>query len=145
MTNRIWVSCGLVCASVLLSLGLVMSAQAAGDAISGTITIDPALAKHVAPADVLFITARVPGPGGTPGRMVAAKRMDSLKFPLKYTLTPQDVMMGGPFQGKVNIVARLKKSGAAGPPEPGDLEGQYAKNPATVGDQRVDIIINKRY
>lgn len=121
-----------------------MTAQAAGDSISGTITIDPKFAKLVAPTDVLFITARVPVPG-SPGRMLAAKRMDALKFPLKYTMNGQDVMMGGPFQGKVNIIARIKKTGSAGPPEPGDLEGEYAKNPATVGDQRVDILINKRY
>lgn len=144
MTKRVRTSWGVVCASVLLSLSLAAGAIAA-ETISGTVTIDPALAKQVTPTDVLFITARVPAAGGTPGRMVAAKRMDSLKFPLKYTLTPQDVMMGGPFQGKVNITARVKKSGSAGPPEPGDLEGQYAKNPATVGDQHVDILINKRY
>ncbi len=144
MTRIAWRACRLALVSAVLTLSLA-GRGAAADTISGTITIDPKLTRLVAPTDVLFITARVPAPGGAPGRMLAAKRMDALTFPLTYTLTPQDVMMGGAFQGKVNIIARIKKSGSAGPPEPGDLEGQYAKNPATVGDQHADIVINKRY
>ena len=50
---------------------------------------------------------------------------------------------GTPFQGKVTIKARLDGDGKVGA-NPGDLEGEYAKNPAVVGQSSaVDITLNR--
>jgi len=110
--------------------------------ISGTITVDPALAPKVAPTDRLFIIARRVE-GGPP---LAVQKIAGPQFPLRYWLTQDDVMIPGiEFKGEANILARLDKDGQAGPPQAGDLEGTFQGNPAKVGDQQVDIVINKLY
>ncbi len=114
-----------------------------GRTISGTITLDSPLANKVGDTNVVYIIARSADMQGPP---MAVQQLRDIKFPYPYTLSSADLMMqGGSFQGKVNIVVRLDKDGAAGPPQPGDLEGVYASNPATVGDQKVDIVINKAF
>jgi hypothetical protein len=111
-------------------------------AIAGTIRIAPGLAKEVVPTDVLFIIARK----GEAGPPLAVRRIEGPKFPLAYRLSAENVMIQGmPFEGQVNLVARLKKDGVPGPPRPGDLEGVYVKNPATVGATGVDILVDKKY
>jgi cytochrome c-type biogenesis protein CcmH len=42
-----------------------------------------------------------------------------------------------------NGLAKLDKDGNAGPPEPGDMEGEHKGNPVMVGQSGVDIIIDK--
>ena len=42
----------------------------------------------------------------------------------------------------VSIIARLDKDGSAGPAQPGDIEGEYAKNPTMVGAKNVEIVLN---
>ena len=118
-------------------------AGVAGETISGTITVAPSLAGRLASGDVIYIIAR---DADRPGPPLAVQQVLNAQFPLHYTLSSADLMMqGANFQGKVNIVVRLDRDGAAGPPQPGDMEGVFAGNPATVGDQKVDIIINKMF
>jgi cytochrome c-type biogenesis protein CcmH len=52
---------------------------------------------------------------------------------------------GTELRGMVTVLARLDKDGQAGPAQPGDLEGQYEKNPTPVGTKDVEIVINKEY
>jgi cytochrome c-type biogenesis protein CcmH len=116
---------------------------AAGGTISGTISLDPSLTSKVTETDVVYIIARS---ADMPGPPVAVQQIRNIRFPYPYTLSSADLMMqGGSFQGRVNIVVRLDRDGAAGPTQPGDLEGVYARNPARVGDQKVDVVINKEY
>lgn len=109
--------------------------------IAGTISIDPGLADKVNPSATLFIVARQADvPFGPP---LAVQKIQSPEFPFSYTLSGEDVMRPGtPFQGKITVKARLDGDGVVGT-QPGDLEGQYEKNPATVGqDEAVDIIFD---
>ncbi len=109
--------------------------------IAGTISVDPRLADKVNPSATLFIVARQAGvPFGPP---LAVQRIQSPEFPFAYTLSGEDVMRPGtPFQGKVTVKAKLDADGTVGT-QPGDLEGQYAKNSAMVGqDEVVDIIFD---
>lgn len=109
--------------------------------IAGTISVDPGLADKVNPSATLFIVARQADlPFGPP---LAVQRIQSPEFPFSYTLSGEDVMRPGtPFQGKIAVKAKLDGDGTVGT-QPGDLEGQYAKNPATVGQtEAVDIILN---
>ncbi|HXN06684.1 MAG TPA: hypothetical protein VN944_06445 [Nitrospiria bacterium] len=125
----------------------VMTAQAAsGGVISGTVSLDSKLASKVSPDAVLFISAK-PAEGPQVGvPPVASKRLDHVKFPLEYTLSQADVIMPGtPFSGKFNIVVKLMKNGAVGPMGPGDIEGQYFKNPAEVGQKGIDVTLSKIY
>ncbi len=50
---------------------------------------------------------------------------------------------GSPFEGKVNIVVRLDKDGDPLTREPGDLIGNYHKNPVAIGSINVNIILNE--
>jgi cytochrome c-type biogenesis protein CcmH len=118
--------------------GLSPSA-AEGPAIAGTISVAPERRGRVSDSDTLFIIARK-GAGGI-GPPFAMKRITGPHFPLEYRLGPGDVMMAGTaFEGDVHLSVRLSKSGAAGPGEPGDLEGEYPGQ-VPVGARGVSIVI----
>ncbi len=111
--------------------------------ITGRVTIAPALADHVRPTDVLFVIVR--RPGGSP-RPVAAKRIEQPQFPVLFEITNADVMVqGSELRGMVDVIARLDRDGQAGPPQPGDIEGHYAKNPTLPGGRDIEIQLEKMY
>jgi cytochrome c-type biogenesis protein CcmH len=131
-------------ASVAAWLGLAHSCEGrSSGVITGQVMIDPQLANQVRPTDVLFIIVR--RPQGLP-RPIAAKRVDTPTFPVRFEISNEDVMVeGSELRGMVNVLARLDKDGQAGPPQAGDLEGQYEKNPTLVGARDIEIVINKQY
>jgi hypothetical protein len=53
------------------------------------------------------------------------------------------MMQGRPFSGKVTIIVRLDKDGNATTRDPGDLTGEYKKNPVEVGSKNVDIVLDQ--
>lgn len=111
--------------------------------ISGRVLIAPELESKVSPTDTLFVIVR--RPGGSP-RPLAVKRIDGPKFPVSFEITGADVMVqGSELRGMVDIVARVDKDGKAGQPQPGDLEGQYDKNPTLPGGLNLEIVIKKVY
>ncbi len=118
------------------------SAPASGEKIEGVVDVDPKLKGKINGQAVLFIIAKsTSGAGGPP---LAVKRIASPKFPVAYSLSAQDVMMQGtPFSGKVFLSARLDKDGNPTTKEPGNLTGEYKKNPADVGAKKVDIVLDR--
>ena len=97
-----------------------------GGSIAGQVQIAPNLADQVKPTDVLFVIVRRPtGPQG----QSRPKRFDGPKFPVQFEITNEDVMVkGGELKGMVDDRApRSRRPG--GQPQPGDMEGRYAKNP----------------
>jgi cytochrome c-type biogenesis protein CcmH len=109
--------------------------------ISGKITLDPKRKANVDPNAALFIIARPVGGAGPP---LAVKKIDKPTFPLSYSLGQENVMMQGtPFAGKIQISVRLDKDGNAMTREPGNLLGDYRKNPVDVGSQNVDIVLDQ--
>lgn len=132
-------------AALAAYFGLAHGCDPAGGAgtIAGRVTIAPALADQVRPTDVLFVIVR--RPGGTP-RPVAAKRIEQPQFPVSFEITNADVMVqGGELRGMVDVIARLDRDGQAGPPQPGDIEGRYAKNPTLPGGRDIEIMLEKVY
>ena len=117
-------------------------AASPGQTISGTITIEPKLKANVDPNAALFIIARpAGGPGGPP---LAVKKIDKPTFPLKYSLSQENVMMQGtPFAGKIDITVRLDKDGNPTTRGSGDLTGEHKKNPAAVGAKNADVVLDK--
>ncbi len=110
--------------------------------ISGTITVDPKLRASVDTNAALFIIARPAGGAGGPP--LAVRKIDKPTFPLTYSLSQENVMMQGtPFTGKINVTVRLDKDGNAVTRGPGDLSGEYKKNPAEVGAKNVDIVLDQ--
>jgi cytochrome c-type biogenesis protein CcmH len=118
--------------------------QSAGKGVvAGVVKIAPDLARKVGPSDVLFIIVR--RPQGVP-RPLAVKRVEGPQFPVPFEITNQDVMVeGSELRGMVDVLARIDRDGKAGPPQPGDLEGQSPKNPMLVGSREVEIVIDKAY
>jgi hypothetical protein len=83
--------------------------------ISGTIALSPKLA--VGPSDVLYVMAKK----GT--ATLAVRRVEKPSFPFVFEISGGDVMMaGGAFDGPVDVVARVSRTGDAIPAK-GDLEG----------------------
>ena len=73
-----------------------------------------------APGQPLFIIAR-PAAGGPP---VAVRKILNPQFPLEFSLSTADNMVGEEFfDGNLSIVARLDADGSAGPRQPSDREG----------------------
>src|SRR5487761_2488208 len=115
-------------------------ADLAASAITGRVSLGPALKDRVAPAETLYIFARaVDGP-----RMPLAVLKESAgSLPKSFTL--DDSMAMSPAArlstaGKVIVEARISKSGSA-TPSPGDLRGASA--PVEPGTHGVDIVIDE--
>jgi len=117
----------------------VAPAPGDGKVLAGTVRISPSLAGKVGPGDVLFVIAR----RGS-GPPLAARRVPNPTFPVSFRLGQEDMVMArGPFQGEVSVIARIKKGGAAGPAQPGDLEGSYHGNPVKIGETQIDVVIDR--
>lgn len=116
-----------------------MPPMEAGPAITGTISIDPALAGNVASEAVLYVIARQEGMRAP----IAVARLKDVSFPMDYSLQRQH-MMGSPSspEAKVEVFARLDKDGFVGPPQPGDIEGTHP-NPISMGDKDINITLDK--
>ena len=100
-------------------IGAPPAGATSAGSIAGTIALSPKL--RAAPADVLYVMAKK----GT--ATLAVRRVDKPSFPFAFEISGGDAMMGGgAFQGPVDIVARLSRTGDAIPTK-GDLEG-VAKN-----------------
>lgn len=126
-------------------MGLAHGCQEPGGAgvIAGRVTIAPELAAQLSPTDTLFIIVRRPQ---GPPRPIAVRRIDGPRFPVAFEITNEDVMIrGSGLSGMVNVVARLDRDGRAGPPEAGDMEGAFDKNPTLVGGRDIHITINEQY
>lgn len=110
--------------------------------INGVVSIDPKLKEKINNRAVLFIIVRS---GNTSaGPPLAVKRIDQPSFPLNYSIGPQDVMTPGvSLSGEVFISARLDQDGNAMTREAGNLAGEYRKNPAKVGAQKVEIVLDR--
>lgn len=120
------------------SVGRDSGAGRDGMTIGGTISVAAELRGRLTAGDTLFIILRK-----GPGPPYAVKRIGGPQFPVRYQVGPEDVMMAGtPFEGQVTVSARLSRSGGAGPPQPGDLEGEHP-GPVTVGAGGVDIVISR--
>ncbi len=145
-TARVLVATGGIIAAAALAayLGVAHSCEGGGrGTLAGRVTITPKLAAQVSPRDVLFVIVRRPQ---GPPRPIAVRRIDSPQFPVMFEITNEDVMVqGAELKGMVDVVARVDKDGRAGPPQSGDLEGHFAKNPTLVGARDVEIVIDKMY
>ncbi|HEU4683726.1 MAG TPA: hypothetical protein VFS39_04420 [Nitrospira sp.] len=131
---------GLAAIAAWMGLAHSCDPQGGDGVIAGTVSIAPELAGQVRPTDVLFVIVR--RPGGAP-RPVAAKRVDHPTFPQSFEITNADVMVqGAELRGMVDVVARLDRDGQAGPAQPGDIEGRYAKNPTLPGGRDINIVLD---
>lgn len=110
-----------------------------GSAVSGTVSLSPALAKLAGPDDTVFIYARA-ADGGQ--RMpLAIQRRQVKDLPIAFTLDDSSSMSpAARISGvkQVIVSARVSKSGQA-MPAPGDLTGQSAAVDVGATDLKIEI------
>ncbi|MBF0491444.1 MAG: hypothetical protein HQM15_01530 [Deltaproteobacteria bacterium] len=132
------------------------SAESKPKIIRGVVNITPAYANKGGPSDTLYIfvfkALKKEGPESAPESHPAylretpplvIKKISPVLFPVKFEISEQDVLFPeNQFKDQINVVARLSRSGSP-LAKKGDLEGVYKKNPAKVGDQNLEILINQ--
>jgi hypothetical protein len=110
----------------------------AGPPISGTVRLADGL-PAVPDGAVLFIIAR----RGEAGPPLAVKRVTAPRFPLDFTLGPEDRMIQAmPFAGPLRISARVDTDGNATTRTPGDLQGS-ARGDVEPGASGVEVGIDE--
>lgn len=126
---------------LLAIAALASSCAATSNSISGTISMPPALQAKMGESDALYIVARTPNGGPRP---LAVQRMVGMTFPVRYTITQEDVLMPGELlQGRVELQAIIRRSGVVSLEVPGDMSGTCQQNPVPVGDQHADLTIDQ--
>lgn len=104
--------------------------------IAGTVVLGEGLRGEASVTGTLFVIAR-----RSAGAPLAVKRIVDPKFPLRFVLGSEDVMMQGTeLAGEVTLVARLKRDGRVGAAVRGDLEG-LAPGPVAVGTTEARITL----
>ncbi|MCC6195374.1 MAG: c-type cytochrome biogenesis protein CcmI [Burkholderiales bacterium] len=116
------------------------AATVTGPSVAGRVSLDPKLAKNVAPGDTVFIFARDPDGSRMP---LAVMRVAASELPRTFVLT--DAMAMSPAATiskatKVVVEARISKSGDA-KAQPGDLSG--TSSPVAPGARDVAVTIDQ--
>ena len=109
-------------------------------AVSGTVSLAPALASKAAPDDTVFIFAR---PAEGPRMPLAVLRKRVRDLPTAFTLDEAMAMTPAASlsnHSRVVVGARVSKSGSP-TPQPGDLEGLSA--PVAVGKTGIAVTISR--
>ena len=116
------------------------AATLAAPGVSGTVTLDPALAAQAAPGDTVFVFARAAGGGRMP---LAVQRARVADLPLRFKLDDSMAMAPGMTVSsakQVIVAARISKSGQA-TPSAGDLSGESA--PVATGTTNIAVRIDR--
>lgn len=117
--------------------GADASAQAAP--IQGTVSVPDALRDRVSDDAVLFLIAR----RGGAGPPLAVQRIGAPRFPLRFAIGPADRMIPSiPFEGPLQLSARLDGDGDAMSRNPGDLQGA-ADGGFSPGARNVSIVLDE--
>ncbi|HUP96327.1 MAG TPA: c-type cytochrome biogenesis protein CcmI [Usitatibacter sp.] len=109
-------------------------------AVSGSVSLAPALAANVSGTEILFIFARSEG---GPRMPLAVVRASARELPFKFALDDSQAMApNAKLSGaqSVRIEARISKSGNAAP-QPGDLVG--SSGVVKPGARGVQIVVDK--
>ena len=108
--------------------------------ISGTITIAAPLRSRAPRSNmVLFVVAK--NMGGVP---VAVGRIVNPQFPVKFTLTEEDLLVPGSRpKDALQIEVQMNTHGNVGRPVKGDLEG-FLPDPVYPGERGVNIVIDRQ-
>lgn len=110
-----------------------------GAPISGTVRIADGLSDSVPIGAVLFIIAR----RGAVGPPLAVKRVAAPRFPFDFSLGPDDRMIKAiPFEGPLQVTARIDADGNATSRDPGDLYGE-APGSFQPGATGVEVVIDQ--
>jgi cytochrome c-type biogenesis protein CcmH len=115
-------------------------APPAAASLSGTVSLDPALAAQAAPGDTVFILAR---PAAGSRMPLAIARVTVAQLPYAFRLDDSMAMAPGAnisSQAEVTVVARVSKAGSA-TPQKGDIEGSIG--PVAPGASGLKVVLSR--
>ncbi len=107
--------------------------------IRGTVTIASHLVDRIPAGATLFLIART----GLSGPPLAVRRIASPRFPMEFSIGPEDRMIAGlPFSGPLRVTARIDRDGNATTRTPGDLRGAV-EGTVDPGDRGISLVIDE--
>ena len=109
--------------------------------LAGTLELEPSAAGKVNLPAVVFIIARAEGLTSH-GHPLLAKRVDVKAFPVNFTLSAQDSMMGQPPPNRVSLEARVDTDGDATTKEPGAPIGSIES--ISIGTTNVKLVLKPK-
>lgn len=108
--------------------------------IRGVVRVADEWSNEIPGGAALFVIARNEG-GGPP---LAVKRVDGARFPLEFSLGPDDRMIATrPFRGPLELSAWIDQDGNVTSRVPGDLQGT-APGRFEPGVSGVEIVVDQR-
>jgi hypothetical protein len=119
-TPKQWATTAFIFVAASAIVVLLSAAPPSANGIRGTIALDPSIAARVHTPAVVYVIARDEAAKGHP---ILAKRLDVARFPVAFSLGPQDAMMGGTPPARVFLEARIDLDGDAATREPGAPSG----------------------
>jgi hypothetical protein len=116
---------------------------AAGQTITGRITLAAARKGDVTPNDVVYLAARrLSDNPKARGSLIAVKRFSASSFPIEFTLGAGDMMFkNGAFEGELMLSARIDKDGDPMTRRKGDVFGTLQK--VKVGTAGVELALDQ--
>jgi len=124
--------------------GAVPPPESAGSGpapIQGRIELAPELSQGAPTGGVLFVIARTQGAAGGPP--LAVLRIAEPRFPLEFSIGPENVMVPGRrFEGPISLSARLDGDGNAMTREPRDLSSA-AEESLAPGARDVRLVLGQ--
>lgn len=115
--------------------GAETTAPASGARVGGQVSV---ASGRAAPAGTLFIIARSSATGGGPP--VAAQRVAGPAFPLSFSMSDGDMMLGGSWPAQVYLQARVDSDGNPTTKSDADLESAVV-GPVSAGSQDVKLVL----
>ena len=106
--------------------------------LAGTIDLDPAIADSVSGPVTVFVIARDKSDKGHP---LLAKRIDVASFPAKFSLGPEDSMVGQAPPGHVSLEARIDLDRDATTREPGAPSTRLES--VAIGSRKVALTLKR--
>jgi hypothetical protein len=106
--------------------------------LAGAVSLRPGV--EAPRGGTLYVFARRPGAAGPP---LAVARISDPIFPQPFRLGASNAIGGQPFEGELEVGARLDLDGDVGSQEPGNLTGEYERNPARVGQSGIAIALER--
>lgn len=110
--NMNWIMKNTYTLSTLVVALFVSATVIASQKVSGVVEASNQVVKDMPDTAVLFVFARAHGVKSGPP--AAVLRIPNPKFPVQFTLGPENAMMPGiPFEGPFDLTARLSPTGDA--------------------------------
>jgi hypothetical protein len=112
-----------------------------GGSITGSIVLTASTAKAKPKGGTLYLVARRPSDNPSArGTLIAVKKLPATTFPLPFSLTAADMpFQNGPFDGELDLTARIDQDGDPLTHEKGDVFGTLLK--VQVGSHDVKLAL----